>query len=164
MTDSRSIHVSTNDPISFFLWLSNIPLHVYIHTNIYIYIQIYILYTHTPYLLYLFSCWGTFRCSHALAIVNCAATNTGAHCTCLFELWFSQGLRPGVGRSVSPPRTVQPNVWQQHTSSKSANRCQALTSSTLLWAGSALAHVSSMDLQYPDKSLCLIVPVFQEEH
>ena len=26
MTDSRSIHIATNDPTSFLLWLSNIPL------------------------------------------------------------------------------------------------------------------------------------------
>ena len=65
MTISRSIHVFTNDPISSFLWLSNIPLYTYI----YIY---HILFIH-------FSVDGHSGCFHVLPIVNTTHSNI-----CLF--------------------------------------------------------------------------------
>ena len=151
MADSRSIHVSTNDPISFSLWLSNIPLcvHIYIQTYIYKYTH-----THTQCTHHIFficsSVDGHLGCFHALAIVDCAATNTGVHCTRLFELWSSQGLCPAVGPSVLPPRTVQ---WQ-HTSNTSATGVGAYR----------LHSASSMDSHCPDKALRLTMPVCQEEH
>ena len=34
---------------------------------------------------------------HVLAIINGAAMNIGEYTLCLFLLWFSQGICPGVG-------------------------------------------------------------------
>ena len=45
-----------------FLWLSNIPLYIYI-----------------PHLPYPFLCWWTLGCFHVLAVVNSAALNTGVY-------------------------------------------------------------------------------------
>ena len=58
MTDSRSIHISTNDPILFLLWLSNIPLYIWTTS---------------------LSLNGHLGCFHARTIINSVAVNTGVH-------------------------------------------------------------------------------------
>ena len=40
MTESRSIHISTNDTVSFLLWLSNIPLYICITSSLSIHLSI----------------------------------------------------------------------------------------------------------------------------
>ena len=64
---SRSIHTVTNDKISVFFWLNNIPLCVLICVYFTFSLSIHLLMT---------------TCSfHALAIVNNAITNIGVHLT-----------------------------------------------------------------------------------
>ena len=74
MIISRSIHVVTNGNISFFLWLNNIPLCIYICQISFIHTSIY----------------GTnLGCFHVLAIAHCTTVNTGVHVFFfLFKLVF----------------------------------------------------------------------------
>ena len=60
---------------SFFFWLSNIPLHVYV-----------------PHLLYPFICQ---HCFHVLTVLNSAPMNI--RYMCLFKLQFCLSIRPGLG-------------------------------------------------------------------
>ena len=78
MTISRSIHVAANGIFPSFLWLSNIPLYVYL-----------------PHLLYPFSVDGHLGCFHVLAIVNSTTVSIEVR-VFLFELWFSLGICAGV--------------------------------------------------------------------
>ena len=66
MIISRSIHVAADGVTSFFFWLSNIPLHVYV-----------------PHLLYPFICR---HCFHVLTVLNSAAMNI--RYMCLFNHSF----------------------------------------------------------------------------
>ena len=68
MIISRSIHVVTNGVISFFSWLSSIPL--------YVCTTFHCMYVPRP--LYPLCCWH-LGCFHVLAIVNSAAMSTGVH-------------------------------------------------------------------------------------
>ena len=55
-----------------FLWLNNIPFHIYKHTHTYTY-------THHIFFIHL-SVGGHLEYSHVLAIVNSAAMNIEVHC------------------------------------------------------------------------------------
>ena len=78
MTVSRSIHVSTNDPISFLFM-----------AELYSIVSMYhIFFIHS-------SVDGHLGCFYDLAIANSAAMNIGVHLS--FELWFSLGICPVVG-------------------------------------------------------------------
>ena len=80
----RFIHAATNGIISF-LWLSNIPLHVYTHTH---------RHTHTPHVFFIHSSSdGYLACFHVLATVNSVASYTKLS----FELLFSPDVCPGMG-------------------------------------------------------------------
>ena len=72
MTDSRSIHISINDFVSFFLVAEKYSIIYMYHIFIYSSVD------------------GHLGCFHVLAIVNSAAVNPGVHVS--FELWFPQIL------------------------------------------------------------------------
>ena len=74
MTDSGFIHITIYDPISFLLWLSNIPHQIFfIHSSV----------------------DGHLGCFHVLAIVNSAAMNNGIHVS--FSILVSSGYMPRSG-------------------------------------------------------------------
>ena len=83
MTICRSIHVAANGSISFFLWLSNIPL--------YIYIYIYHIFLNQS------SVDGHLGCFHVLAFVNSAAMNIGGHLSFLVRVFLFSGYMPRSG-------------------------------------------------------------------
>ena len=86
MTCSRSSLISTNDPISFILWQSNIPyLYIYIYTH-------HILFIHS-------SVDGYLGCFHVLAVLNSAAMNTGMHVSFQIMVFSSYVLRSGIAGS-----------------------------------------------------------------
>ena len=84
MTCSRSIHISTNDPVSFILWQSNIPF-IYIHTH-------HIFFIHS-------SVDGYLGCFHVLAVLNSAAMNIGMHVSFQIMVFSSYVLRSGIAGS-----------------------------------------------------------------
>ena len=77
---SRSIHVAANGIISFFLWLSNIPLYICTTSSLSI-------------------DDGHIGSFHVLAIVNSAAVNIGVHVS--FQITVFSGYMPwsGIARS-----------------------------------------------------------------
>ena len=82
---SSCAHVATNGVISFFSWLSKIPLHI----------------CTTPYLFICLSVRGYLHCSHVLAIVNSASMNTRVH----VSFWIIV-----LSRSMSRSRIAGPTV------------------------------------------------------
>ena len=89
---SMSIHLAANGRISFILWLSSIPLCVYVCVCVYIYI-----YTpHLLYLLYPFICWWTVE------LLPCAgsrttAKNIGVHVSFWISVFVFSGYIPRSG-------------------------------------------------------------------
>ena len=75
---SRPIPVAASGPVSFFLWLSNIPLHVH-----------HVVFIHSPV-------HGHLGCFHVLAIVNRAAVNTGPHLSFRITVFSRYMPRSGV--------------------------------------------------------------------
>ena len=97
MTCSRSIHISTNDPVSFILWQSNIPF-IYIHTH-------HIFFIHS-------SVDGYLGCFHVLAVLNSAAMNIGMHVP--FWIMVLSGYMPNNGIAGSyaySPVLFQAGLW-----------------------------------------------------
>ena len=94
MTCSRSIHISTNDPISFLLWQSSIP-HVCVCVCVYMYIH-----THTHHIIFIHSSVdGHLGCFHVLAVLNSAAVNIGMHVCFQIMVSSSYVLRSGIAGS-----------------------------------------------------------------
>ena len=78
---SRFICLIRTDSNVFFLWLSNIPLHIC-----------------TTASLSIQTIHGHLGCFHVLAVVNSASVNIGVHVFFFFfQFWFPQGLWPVVG-------------------------------------------------------------------
>ena len=75
---SRSIHISTNDPVLFLLMAEY-------YSIVYVY---YSFFNHSPF-------DGHWSCFHVLAIMSSAPVNTGAHVS--FWIMVSLGLCPIAG-------------------------------------------------------------------
>ena len=102
MIISRSIHVAINGTISFFLWLSSIPLCIYT----------------TPYLsIHLSNGQKLLPC---LAVVNSAAVNIGVHVCFQIRVFIFSRYMPRSGISESCDNSVfsflrnlrqEPTIW-----------------------------------------------------
>ena len=74
----RCIHVAANGIISFFLWLSNMPLYIYMyHIFIHSFVD------------------GHLGCFYVLAIVNSTSVNIGVHVS--FQIMVFSGYMPRSG-------------------------------------------------------------------
>jgi len=83
MKISRPIHVAANGIISFFLWLSNIPLCVYMHIHF----------------LYPLLCQWTFRLLPCLGCFKCAAENIGVQVSFWCMVFSTYVPRNGIAGS-----------------------------------------------------------------
>ena len=81
MTISRSIHVTGNSIISFLLWLSNIPLYIYMYNIFFIHSSVD----------------GHLGCFHVLAMINSAAVNTGVHVSFQIIVFSRSGIAGSYG-------------------------------------------------------------------
>ena len=92
MITSRSMHVAANSSISFFLWLSDIPLYIDVYINIHVYTHIYMyiccvhIYTYHIFFIHSFI-YGHLGCIYILAILIVLQWTLGL--MYLFGLWFS---------------------------------------------------------------------------
>ena len=89
---SRSIHVVANGIISYFLWLSSIPLCVCVCVCLCVCI---------PHLLYSFICQWTFRLLPCLAYCNSVSMNTEVHVSFWIEVFIFSGYMPRSGITQS---------------------------------------------------------------
>ena len=90
MIISRFIHVDTNGIISFFLWLSSIPLYIYFTTSFFVHSSVS----------------GHLGCFHVLAIINNAAMNIGVHVSFQIRVCVFSGYIPKSGITGSYGSTV----------------------------------------------------------
>jgi len=89
MTDSGFIHITIYDPISFLLWLSNIPHQIFfIHSSV----------------------DGHLGCFHVLAIVNSAAMNIRVHVP--FQTMVFSGYMPCSGIAGSYGSSI--SIYTRH--------------------------------------------------
>ena len=97
---SRSIHVAANGIISFFLWLSNIPLYMCIHTHTHTH-------THTHNFYFINSSIVAHLGFHVLAVVNSAAMDIGISVSfwiiVLSGYMHRSGITGSHGNSEEPP-------------------------------------------------------------
>ena len=83
----KSIHVPVSEIITFFLWLNNIPLYIYIYICYIIFIHSFVN--------------GYLGCFQVLAIVNSVALNTGVHASfqIIVFIFSRYMLRSGIAGS-----------------------------------------------------------------
>ena len=103
MITSEFTYIAANGIISFFLWLSSIPLcvcvHTYIYVCVYIYVYIYIyIYKSHIFLIHPYVD-GHLGCIHVLAVGNSAAMNIGMHVYFRSVVFASYKPRNGIAGS-----------------------------------------------------------------
>ena len=103
---SRPIHVAASDIISFFLWLSNIPLWG-VCVCVCVWVQ-------TP-CLYPFIYWWTLN--HVLAIIDSAALNFGVHIKIKVFIFFESMPRTGIAGSIFRFLRKRHTVFHSHRTS-----------------------------------------------
>ena len=81
---SRSTHMVTNGRISFFLWLSNIPLCTHTMESLYLY----------PFIFIHSSVDEHLECFHVLAVVNSAIMNIGVCVSFLLRILLFSRYMP----------------------------------------------------------------------
>ena len=94
MIISRFICVAANGIISFFLWLSNIPLCVCIYVCVCVYICISI---YTPHIFTYSSVDRYLGCFHIFATVNSVVMNARAHGPFQIKVFIFSGYMPRSG-------------------------------------------------------------------